>query len=192
MTYDLLFRNTVYGDVAVKGEEIVRVGEAEEDAAQEIDATGLWLLPGGIDVLTHLGLTVGRNSTCDGWELGSAAALAGGTTTVIEHISFDADGSCRAALERAFIQAGNRSCCDYSLHGVVQKVDEELKETLAAAAAEGLHRLGLLPRKWLRGPSPDDMRYGTYVTNAISFGLLAGGAGIVAAILYVFIRMGAQ
>ena len=112
MTYDLLFRNTSCGDVAVKDEEIVCVGEAQEDAAQEIDATGLWLLPGGIDVHTHLGLTVGRNSTCDGWELGSKAALAGGTTTVIEHISFDAEGSCRAALELAFIQAGGRCCCD--------------------------------------------------------------------------------
>ena len=138
MTYDLLFRNTGYGDVAVKDGEIVCVGEAQEDAAQEIDATGLWLLPGGIDVHTHLGLTVGRNSTCDGWELGSKAALAGGTTTVIEHISFDAEGSCRAALELAFIQAGGRCCCDYSLHGVVQKVDDELKETVTAAAVEGL------------------------------------------------------
>lgn len=61
---------------------------------------------------------------------------------------------------------------------------------LAWATAEGLHRLGLLPQKYIRRKSPDDLRYGTYLTNAISFGLLLGGAGIVAAILYVFIRMG--
>ena len=63
---------------------------------------------------------------------------------------------------------------------------------LAWAVAEGLHRIGLLPRKYIHRKSPDDLRYGTYLTNAISFGLLLGAADIVAAILYVFIRMGAQ
>ena len=61
---------------------------------------------------------------------------------------------------------------------------------LAFAVTEGLHRIGLLPQKYIHRKSPDDLRYGTYLTNAISFGLLLGGAGIVAAILYVFIRMG--
>ena len=83
MTYDLIFRNTACGDVAVLGEQIAAVGEISENAAQEIDAEGLWLLPGGVDAHTHLNLTVGDNSTCDGWENGSAAAIAGGTTTVI-------------------------------------------------------------------------------------------------------------
>ena len=62
---------------------------------------------------------------------------------------------------------------------------------LAAALAEGLHRLGLLPRRFLPHRSPDDLRYGNSLTNAISFGLMLGTVGIVAAILYVFIRMGA-
>ena len=63
---------------------------------------------------------------------------------------------------------------------------------MAWAVAEGLHVIGLLPKKYIHHKSPDDLRYGTYLTNAISFGLLLGAAGIVAAILYVFIRMGAQ
>ena len=63
---------------------------------------------------------------------------------------------------------------------------------LACAVAEGLHALGLLPQKYIHHKSPDDLRYGSYLTNAISFGLLLGAAGIVAAILYVFIRMGVQ
>ena len=52
------------------------------------------------------------------------------------------------------------------------------------------HRIGLLPGRIIRSRAPDDLRYGTWLTNAISFGLLLGTAGIVAAILYVFIRMG--
>ena len=61
---------------------------------------------------------------------------------------------------------------------------------LACAIAEGLHRIGLLPQKYLPRKSPDDLRYGNSLTNAISFGLLLGAIGIVAAIVYVFIRMG--
>lgn len=63
---------------------------------------------------------------------------------------------------------------------------------LARALAEGLHSLGLLPKKLICRRPPDDLRYGTYLTNAISFGLLLAAAGIVAAILYVFVRMGVR
>ena len=138
MSYDLLFRNTQYGDVAVKDGRIVLVGRAEKEAAREIDAAGCWLLPGGVDVHTHMGLKVGANRTCDGWELGSQAALAGGTTTVVDHISFADDGSCSAAFQGAYVQAQGHSCCDYSLHGVIQQVDEELLRVLPLGIGEGL------------------------------------------------------
>ncbi|MBR1586185.1 MAG: sodium:proton antiporter [Clostridia bacterium] len=63
---------------------------------------------------------------------------------------------------------------------------------LASALAEGLHRAGrfLWPGRWLPQRDEQDMRYGNAVTNAVSFGLLLCAMGIVAAILYVFIRIG--
>ena len=61
---------------------------------------------------------------------------------------------------------------------------------LAWALQEGLHRIGLMPRKCIPRRAPEDLRYGTKLTNAISFGLLLGTLGIITAILYVFIRMG--
>ena len=61
---------------------------------------------------------------------------------------------------------------------------------LVWALDKDFHRIGLLPGRIIRRRAPDDLRYGTWLTNAISFGLLLGTAGIVAAILYVFIRMG--
>ena len=62
----------------------------------------------------------------------------------------------------------------------------------ASVLAEAIHRAVsfLRPGRWLPHKSPTDMRYGTYVTNTISFGLLLCALGIVAAILYVFIRVG--
>lgn len=63
---------------------------------------------------------------------------------------------------------------------------------LASAIVEGLHKAlySLSPRRRLHAKAPTDMRYGAYVTNAISFGLLLCALGIVAAIVYVFIRVG--
>ncbi len=61
---------------------------------------------------------------------------------------------------------------------------------LSCAIAEGLCRIGLVPQKWIRRRDPDDTQYGNALTNAISFGLLITAAAIVAAIVYVFIRMG--
>ena len=61
---------------------------------------------------------------------------------------------------------------------------------LSFAIAEGLHKIGLVPAKLIHPRAPDDERYGTYLTNAISFGLLLTAAGIVVGMLYMFIRMG--
>ncbi len=61
---------------------------------------------------------------------------------------------------------------------------------LSFAIAEGLHKIGLVPAKLIHPRAPEDERYGTYLTNAISFGLLLTAAGIVVGMLYVFIRMG--
>ena len=61
---------------------------------------------------------------------------------------------------------------------------------LSSALREGTHRLAALPRRLIPPQAPDDPRYGSYWTNAISFGLLLTAGAVVAAILYVFIRMG--
>ena len=61
---------------------------------------------------------------------------------------------------------------------------------LSCAITEALYKTGLLPGRLIRRRDAEDAQYGTYLTNAISFGLLITAIGIVAAILYVFIRMG--
>ncbi|MBR6184731.1 MAG: sodium:proton antiporter [Clostridia bacterium] len=63
---------------------------------------------------------------------------------------------------------------------------------LARALAEGLHKLGVLPKRFVRQRDASDPSWGNSLTNAISFGLLLCTAGLVGAILYVFIRLGAQ
>ena len=74
-------------DVSIRGEQVVRIGGSEPLRGQrEIDATGLYLLPGGVDPHVHLSCVDlpmdGENRWTDDFEVGSRAAFAGGVTTV--------------------------------------------------------------------------------------------------------------
>ena len=57
---------------------------------------------------------------------------------------------------------------------------------------KALHRIGLMPKRFIRPRDANDPSWGNPLTNAISFGLLLGALGLVAAIVYVFFRMGAK
>ncbi len=72
-------------DVAVEGETIVAVGPGLAGKAKSVvDATGKFLIPGGLDVHVHLELPFCGTTSSDDWETGTRAAARGGVTTVID------------------------------------------------------------------------------------------------------------
>src|SRR5215475_2556778 len=78
--------DTYTGDVAIQNGRIAAIGQSElrENAAQVIDVNGKYLLPGGIDVHTHLDMPFGGTTSSDDFETGTRAAAFGGTTTLID------------------------------------------------------------------------------------------------------------
>src|SRR5512133_1489770 len=73
------------GDVYIDGERITTIGaELTMSADRVIDATGKYVLPGGIDVHTHLDMPFGGTTSADDFETGTRAAAFGGTTTLID------------------------------------------------------------------------------------------------------------
>src|SRR5436190_3552551 len=94
MRFELLIVNgtvatatdTFAADLGVRDGKIVAIGQAlpRENAAKVIDASGKLLLPGGIDVHTHLDMPFGGTTSADDFETGSRAALFGGTTTLVD------------------------------------------------------------------------------------------------------------
>src|SRR3989475_9829774 len=73
------------GDVLIEDEKIALIGTAiDVQADKTIDATGQYVLPGGIDVHTHLDMPFGGTTSADDFETGTTAAAFGGTTSIVD------------------------------------------------------------------------------------------------------------
>ncbi len=116
-------------DVAIRDGQIVAVGhglskrnggrggrEASAGGTREIDATGCYVIPGGVDVHVHLDLPFCGTSSSDDYDSGTRAAARGGVTTVIDFATPVAGGSLEEAVEQWMAKAAGRACVDYSFH----------------------------------------------------------------------------
>ncbi|MBY0398047.1 MAG: amidohydrolase family protein, partial [Thermoleophilia bacterium] len=124
MTADLVIRNArmvtpsgeVTGDLSVEGGRIAAIGPDLPRAASEIDAGGLLLLPGGIDSHCHMDQRPvhGEGVHPDDFVTGTAAAAAGGVTTVIPQSMSGRGDDIEAVLREYLAKADGRAIVDYS------------------------------------------------------------------------------
>jgi dihydropyrimidinase len=91
-----------------------------------VDASGLYVLPGGVDTHVHLENVIGPTITCDTFASGTKAAAFGGTTTVVDFALQTAADSPLEAIARAQRSAEPQVCIDYSLHCIVTRVDAQV------------------------------------------------------------------
>ncbi|XP_043692474.1 dihydropyrimidinase isoform X2 [Telopea speciosissima] len=94
------------------------------DDVTVLDATGKYVMPGGIDPHTHLAMEFMGTETIDDFFSGQAAALAGGTTMHIDFV-IPVNGSLTAGFE-AYTKKAKKSCMDYGYHMAITKWDEDV------------------------------------------------------------------
>ncbi len=130
---------TFAADVLIEGQTIreVRPGIAA-DSHEVLDASGMLLLPGGIDAHTHLDMPFGGTTSSDDFETGTRAAAIGGTTTIVD-FAIQAKGTkMRDALDTWWKKAEARACIDYGLHMIVTDLADAGLEDMDDMVREGV------------------------------------------------------
>jgi dihydropyrimidinase len=112
--------STLQADLLIDGETILQIAPGIPAANHTlIDATNLLVMPGGIDVHTHLDMPFGGTVSADDYETGTIASAVGGTTTVIDFALQSIGSTMRAAYDTWRAKSAGRACIDYGLHMAV-------------------------------------------------------------------------
>jgi len=135
---DVIIRNgtvvtavdTYRADVGIKGGKIVSIAKhiPPVDGAQEVDAEGKYVMPGGIDVHVHLELPFCGTVSKDDFANGTKAGACGGLTTLIDFGIQQKGHTVMEAIEARRALADGRVAIDYSLHGGITDWDIAEKE----------------------------------------------------------------
>ena len=124
--------DTIRADVYVEDERIVWIGsmspQALPDDVTEIDASGKYIIPGGIDAHTHLDMPVGDIRSVDDFESGTIAAAWGGTTTIIDYAAHRHGERMQEGLNTWLNKAQGKAVIDYGFH---MTLSEFTPDTLA-------------------------------------------------------------
>ena len=132
-------RKSYISDIRIENEIITGIGEdLKDDNAQVIDATGCLLFPGFIDSHTHLDLDTGYTRTADNFKTGTAAAIIGGTTTILDFATQNKGETLSEALNNWHKLADSISSCDYGFHMAITEWNEDIKDELKIMKDQGI------------------------------------------------------
>ena len=132
VTADLSYK----ADVLVEGGRIAAIGQGLTGNTV-LDATGCYVMPGGIDPHTHLEMPFMGTYSADDFDSGTRAALAGGTTMVVDFALPSPGQGLLDALQMWDNKSG-RAHCDYSFHMAVTWWDQQVFDEMAAVVDRGI------------------------------------------------------
>jgi dihydropyrimidinase len=132
--------DTYSSDIAINGGKIEAIGKAlsRENAKKVIDAKGKYILPGGIDVHTHLDMPFGGTTSADDFETGTRAAAFGGTTTLIDFAIQYKGQTLRTAFDAWMQKASGKAVSDYAFHCIITDLGSAQLEEMNALVREGV------------------------------------------------------
>jgi dihydropyrimidinase len=148
MRFDTLIRggtivtatDTYVSDVGILGGKISVIGLnlPAERTGKVIDACGMLVMPGGIDVHTHLDMPFGGTTSADDFESGTVAAAYGGTTTLIDFAIQYKGQTLRHAFDTWMKKADGKAVIDYSFHCIITDIAGAQLDEMKAFVREGV------------------------------------------------------
>jgi dihydropyrimidinase len=128
------------GDVLVEDEKIAVIGTSlvEIQTDKVIDASGKYVLPGGIDVHTHLDMPFGGATSADDFETGTVAAAFGGTTSVVDFAIQYRGQTLHEAWETWMKKAESKAVVDYGFHMIITELTDQVEGEMDALVREGI------------------------------------------------------
>ncbi len=122
-----------------KGRRSPRSGRRSPlSADRTIDATGKYVLPGGIDVHTHLDMPFGGTKSADDFESGTRAAAHGGTTTIVDFAIQYKGQTLHHAWETWMKKAEGNAVIDYGFHMIITELTDQVEEEMDALVRQGV------------------------------------------------------
>jgi dihydropyrimidinase len=125
-------------DIGIRNGEIAAIaGRLNGGGGQLLDAAGMYVFPGGIDVHTHLATAAGGTVSSDDFTTGTVAAACGGTTTIIDFVTQNRGESLAEAIAGRHRQALGRAVIDYGFHISPTVIDEGTLAAIPSLIADG-------------------------------------------------------
>src|SRR5580658_6010507 len=148
MRFDTVIRNgtivtasdTYVADIGIHLDKISAIAAQLpiENARQVIDAAGLLVIPGGVDVHTHLDMPFGGTTSADDFQTGTIAAAFGGTTTLIDFAIQYKGQTLRQAFDTWMKKAHDKAVTDYAFHCIITDLGAAQLEEMGELVREGV------------------------------------------------------
>ncbi|MCG7526233.1 dihydropyrimidinase [Streptomyces sp. OfavH-34-F] len=134
----------MHADVLVDGGRIAALAAHDTDEAagwtadRVIDATGKYVIPGGVDAHTHMEMPFGGTRAADTFETGTRAAAWGGTTTIVDFAVQTAGRPLREGLDTWYAKADGNCAVDYAFHMILADVNASSLKEMDLLVGEGI------------------------------------------------------
>src|SRR5712664_4095762 len=148
MRFDTVIRNgtvvtatdTCVADLGINGDKVTAIAAQlpTEYATRIVDATSCLIIPGGIDVHTHLDMPFGGTTSADDFQTGTIAAAFGGTTTLVDFAIQYKGQTLRQAFDTWMKKAHDKAVTDYAFHCIITDLGSAQLEEMGQLIREGV------------------------------------------------------
>jgi dihydropyrimidinase len=131
--------DTYKADVLIDGDKVAAIGkDLKAGGAKRIDASRKYVIPGGIDVHTHMELPFGGTMASDDFHTGTVAAAFGGTTSIVDFAVQGFGEPLEKARDAWLDKARGKAVIDYGLHMIVRDVSDKVLREMQSMVNDGV------------------------------------------------------